>query len=199
MLLTALPASAAPELLVALHDEGSYSTNGPVALSFWVVSPDGQVAILDGAYSAADTGRVIVMPPADLAIAEAGLTSHTGQIGMTTVAQSGQLSAESWIWSDYPNVDARVPRLGPGLWGYDITSIEQTIDRVEFITNCGAQCYTTGFGEQTVRIYGQLAVPEPSVPAMLLCGVVLTVICRRAVSVPWPAPRSPRSRCVGTF
>jgi hypothetical protein len=96
-----------------------------------------------------------------------------------------QLSPDTFFtWTNPPGftqkINTYVPQLGPGFKGYEITSITQTIDNaaLSFANNS-----FHGNIKQTVRIYGNVIVPEPSTLGLGVLAVA-ALPARRRKSVP---------------
>jgi hypothetical protein len=88
-----------------------------------------------------------------------------------------------FTWTNPPGftqkLNTYVPQLGPGFTGYEITSISQTINNAALTFENNSY---HGNIKQTVRIYGNVLVPEPSTFA--LCVLTLTALpTRRRKSV----------------
>jgi hypothetical protein len=157
VLLIATPAAARPVLLAEATQSGSFWSNTPVGISVGFRSSAGYVEI-GGGYLPSDIGLVNTMTPEQLVIAQAALTSQDGTIRMLVLATGGETSADRAIWNDFTTY---APKLGFALAGYTITGIEQRIDDVHYVVNCGALCYSTAFGTQTVKIFGEPPTQYP--------------------------------------
>jgi hypothetical protein len=69
-----------------------------------------------------------------------------------------------------------VPRIGFGLTGYSLTRVTETLDSYTLDTS---QRYWIGDTSQTYRLYGDVAVPEPSTLLIALCGLAWAAVYRR--------------------
>lgn len=155
----AVSSQAAPQLLASFHKEGSLFGNGYEALpvSFELVDIySGHSVGFSGFYLEADIGKLLTADTKTREGMAALLTHPAAYISAFTgnvfpyyepVNSMWQVS----LWTTY------VPQLGPGLAGYTITDITQTIDNVYHFTGPGSPGVAGG---QTVRIFG--VVPEPS-------------------------------------
>jgi hypothetical protein len=119
----------------------------------------------NGTTFAADDQMVIAMG--------ACLVTSNCQLAFVTGAGSGGtfdiLPDGFWTWINRPGytqkISTFVPQLGPGITGYRLTSISQTLDNARLTFNPGG--YYFGSIKQTVRFYG-IAVPEPATIAIAL-------------------------------
>ena len=128
---------------------------------------------IGGDYLDGSEGTVVHATPANLIGLRAALTASAGLFESTVYSPGGVVSGDvDDLWdSDTRNfyVTTHVPRVGPGLSGYFITDITQTIDHLDWTTHAGN---VNLFQQQTIRIYGDV-VPEPFSWTLLLVGLLL--------------------------
>ncbi|HEY3391494.1 MAG TPA: hypothetical protein VGK58_02215 [Lacipirellulaceae bacterium] len=168
---------AEPMLLMEIHQiggRGNLSYLGePIYLAFVTepapASSSADQAILDGRYDSSHVGMTFSAAPDVVHEMEFNLRQPTGSFWLDGLARTPVPHRPDDLWQMGLIVDISVnqlvPRLGYGLAGYDLTSVTQTIDRLEYRTT-GINAYVAE-QEQTIRIYGQL-IPEPSSIALLI-------------------------------
>ena len=182
----AMPALGAETLLVAIHHSSNqWDANSTANLSITTRVPStGSSAKISGNYSPAAEGQTFEMPTDELTL----MNAHFSQANAIAIIVelsplSGARGNVDDIWSgsfagepsgSAANVTTFVPRLGPGLSGYHFTRLTQTIDWYHLEMNGRYLVASVG---QTTRIYGDVAVPEPS--TLLLAAVGLPLLLRR--------------------
>ncbi|HEY3394871.1 MAG TPA: hypothetical protein VGK58_19360 [Lacipirellulaceae bacterium] len=178
LLLLPLPAQAGTILLAEIQHTNVVLLNQPsqpILLEFVAEQADTMQVRLGGEYDSADVGLVFEAPPQDVALFEAALTQAAGGqwwINDTSHAPSPQF-ADS-LWSDtVPRtaITRHVQRLGNGLFGYDLTDVTQTIDRLTYGVSSGTQPRPNVDHQHTIRLYGEpISVPEPAAWLLVLLG-----------------------------
>jgi hypothetical protein len=185
VLIVSAPAAAEPMLLMDLlrfntRDVGIY---GVVVRMEFAVGPDGSITgrgRIAGNYTPAHVGQEIFASPENLENMKYWLTNegeyywNSGHGVFPTIGDVDELWRTDWpptrqVFTHY------VPRLGPGLTGYDVSAVSHTID--SFTYEGGRSIYAVT--KTRIRIYGEpLRVPEPA--SWLLGCLALCVVRRNA-------------------
>lgn len=166
-------ARAEPMLLLEIHQVGSNSNisfiGQPLYMAFVARADAGMDPVrFEGTYDADDVGVTFSATPEMVESIEFALTQPTGRFSLDISSFAPSAHPVDALWlsavSDL-SIQQFVPRLGHGLLGYDLKTITQTIDRIEYQMS-GRNIVS--FQEQTIRFYGQ-PVPEPTTTLLLLC------------------------------
>jgi hypothetical protein len=175
--LLSIPCHAATQLLASLHQGGTYAGNGyeylPVVFML-TDSTGGNAVGFSGSYSEADNGLVITASTSARNAMASLLYDPTAYYSSATGNLFSWQDTISHIWGG-GLWTMYVPQRGPGLTGYPITNITETIDYVVRFTG---PRNTNTEGEHTVRIYGE-SVPEPSIFAMAISIAIFNAMKRR--------------------
>jgi hypothetical protein len=164
-------------LLVEIRQEGFADVNAvgePVYMAF-VTETSTQTALGD-IYDTGDVGMTFEASPSILAGIETAFTTDgTFWIDNSNFTQAHGVDE---IWTIDPldwEITRHVPRLGHGFTGYDLTSVTQTIDGLEYVTS-GNDIFADQ--AQTIRFYGEV-VPEPAAYCLLLTSHMVWMIAGR--------------------
>jgi hypothetical protein len=176
---------AEPILLVEIHQIGGRNNlsypGQPIYLSFGTAAnpagEPGDQSVLDGNYDSSDVGMTFSATPDVVEKMEFNLRQATGGFWLDGLSRTPVGHGADDLWQSGMVVDISltqfVPRLGFGLTGYELTSVTQTIDRIEYRTT-GINAHVAD-QEQTIRLYGH-AIPEPSAFVLLLSGFQLLIL-----------------------
>jgi hypothetical protein len=174
---------AEPMLLLEIHQMGGRTNlslvGQPIYMAFSAQSAPGMDPVrLESSYNADDVRMTFNATPEIVDGIEFALRQATGRFSLTCcfipqTHSADELWRTDWEHSDI-SIQQFVPRRGDGLNGYDLTSVTQTIDNIEYIQ----QGQTINSQQaHTIRLYGQV-VPEPT-------SIVLLLSCLAFVSAIW--------------
>src|SRR5262245_55533669 len=135
-------------------------------------APFGNSATMNRYYPDVSQGSVSEATIEELAAMNAIIASvHPHHLSISTLNVPGvPAGITSWV----------VPQLGPGLTGYRLTRVTQTINILEFYEDrhIPGVVLTGARGQQTLVLWGVVA-PEPSALALLLLGLSHVCLSRR--------------------
>jgi hypothetical protein len=181
----ALGARSEPVLLFEIHQIGGRNNlsnlGEPIYLAFVTepapASSSADQAILDGEYDSGDVGMTFSAPPDVVDEMEFNLRQLTGSFWLDGLASTPIPHDPDELWQTGLIVDISirqfVPRIGYGVTGYDLTSVTQTIDRIDYRTT-GINSHVAE-QEQTIRLYGHV-IPEPSLFVLLLASIQFLIL-----------------------
>jgi hypothetical protein len=153
-LLLAAPANAEPQLLWEItHSGGTTLLSNTEALDMTFETNNG---FLGGSYLPGSEGQTSTANQEQLTQFAADLISPSGHIFIRTAHCCAEFGDVDWFWDGVGaslTVATYVPRFGPGLWGYDITEITQTINQLDWEHSIDGW-YADA--QQTILIYGNL-------------------------------------------
>jgi hypothetical protein len=165
--------AAAESLLVEFHHSGNsnhYAWGQRVPFEFSTYYDFHTVVVngyLGGLIGSADIGNTYSVDPSEIADFQMLLTEPRARFTFYSAQNSSKDfdMTEFWTVTHHTLTDVNyfVPQLGPGLTGYRITNITQTIDA---LTQIGGASTVVTRGEQTIRIYGEVLPPPPVYPPL---------------------------------
>jgi hypothetical protein len=174
----------AETLLVEIHQVGhEFDASSSASFNFLAFGLDPQVS-WHLEHAPADVGNTFEAGPS----VASNIGAHFAYPGATIEIDglSAVGGSVDLIWSgSFPGkngsvvpatVTTFVPRIGFGLTGYALTRVTETLDSY---TLDKSNRYWIGDASQTYRLYGDVAVPEPSTSLMAICGLAWIAIYRR--------------------
>ena len=136
----------------------------PTQMVFGVSSDSPSIVLggIGGNYTTSDVGHTFHISQVELAELNTAVMRADAKFTLATFEDVIFRDLDE-IWS-HPAATMHVPRLGPGLTGYIVTDVAQTVDSINwFMVNTSL----VGEARQTVRIYG-VTVPEPATWSLVI-------------------------------